>query len=579
VTEIGFYALIVAGALTLPRVHPKWFRALQGRYVQLARRRALSIGIVAALVLVLRGALIPLLPTPVPAVHDEYSYLLAGDTFASGRLTNPPHPLWKSLETFYVIQHPTYSSMYPPAQGLALAAGYLLGHPWIGVYLSVAAMCGAICWMLQGWVPPQWALTGGLIAVLRWGVYSYWIESYWGGAVAALGGALAVGALPRLLRKRSIWPAVTAGIGLLIMANSRPFEGLLFGVVVFGILAVKLWQAGPIDLSFLFRRVALPLAAVFFVGVVSMGYYFWRVTGNPLRMPYQLHSAVYELTDPFIWQPLRKAPKYRYVVMERYHVGRQTAAYNEAHSLRGWLGETWRKAESLAIFYSWPAILPTLVALPFLRRNAKVRIALFAAALMFTGLTLEIWPMTLHYHAPLAGMMILLLVQVMRFWRRVEWRGRPVGAAISPAIPVLCGLLLAIRVSAAVLHVPLPEHGLAPWFTVVPGNVDRAKIEAYLEHQYGPQLVIVRYDDTHHVDEEWVHNSADIDGSKVVWARDADPRQNAQLLAYFRQRHAWLLEADVKPPRLTSLSSPGALLTTATKPGAAVPVRSISLPK
>jgi hypothetical protein len=144
---------------------------------------------------------------------------------------------------------------------------------------------------------------------------------------------------------------------------------------------------------------------------------------------------------------------------------------------------------------------------------------------------------------------------------------------------VLCGLLLAIRVSAAVLHVPLPEHGLAPWFTVVPGNVDRAKIEAYLEHQYGPQLVIVRYDDTHHVDEEWVHNSADIDGSKVVWARDADPRQNAQLLAYFRQRHAWLLEADVKPPRLTSLSSPGALLTTATKPGAAVPVRSISLPK
>jgi hypothetical protein len=553
--EVGVYASVIALAVAFPRLQFRWLRVAEDHYSSLAKKRAWSVLAVIALVLVLRGALIPLLPTPVPGVHDEYSYLLAGETFAAGRLTNPTHPFWKSLETFYVIQQPTYASMYPPAQGMILAAGdWLGGHPWLGVYFSVALMCGAICWMLQAWVPPQWALAGGIIAVLRWGVYSYWTESYWGGAAAALGGALVLGALPRLIRKRSIWPAVAFAIGLLILANSRPFEGLILAATAFGLLLLWLIRRGTPDIALLFRQVALPLGIVLFLGASAMTYYFWRVTGNPFRMPYQLHSATYEVTDPFWWQPLRKAPQYRYVVMEKYHVERQTAAYVQAHTLRGWLFEDWRKAESLMVFYFWPAVLPTLLAIPMLWRDSKVRFALVGGAVMFVGLTLEIWPMTLHYHAPLTALMMLLLVQVMRYWRTVEWRGRPVGAAISRTIPILCACLLCGRLAAAAFHLPAPEHGLAPWFTVTAGNLDRAKIQHYLDEQPGLQLVLVRYKESHHTDEEWVHNAADIDASKVVWARDGDPDQNVELLKYFGRRQAWLVEADEKPPRLTPLS-------------------------
>ena len=241
--------------------------------------------------------------------------------------------------------------------------------------------------------------------------------------------------------------------------------------------------------------------------------------------------------------------------MKKYHVERQTAAFVEAHSLRGWVTESGHKAESLLIFYFWPAVLPTLIALPFLWRDSKVRFSLVAVAIMLVGLCVEIWPMTQHYHAPITAIMALLVVQTIRFWRQVKWRGRPVGVGVARAIPLFCAGMLALRLGAAVLHVPLPEHGLAPWFTVSPGNLFRAEISDYLERQPGLQVVLVRYSDDHHVDEEWVHNAANIDGSKVVWARYADEAQNARLLQYYRQRRAWLVDVGAKEGRLIPLGT------------------------
>jgi hypothetical protein len=113
--------------------------------------------------------------------------------------------------------------------------------------------------------------------------------------------------------------------------------------------------------------------------------------------------------------------------------------------------------------------------------------------------------------------------------------------------------MLALRVTAEILHIEVPQHGLVPWLTVVPGNLARAEVANYLQRQPGLQLAVIRYSEDHHTDEEWVHNGANIDESKIVWAREGSMEQNAQLLQYFHQRHAWLVEADGKPPRLTQL--------------------------
>jgi hypothetical protein len=171
--------VIVHGAPGLSR--HSWIHRSNQFVRHLAAKKAVAVFVVFALSLTIRLAILPFVPVPTPQNHDEFSNLLAADTFASGRLTNRTHPFWQHFETFHIEHQPTYMSMYPPGSGLLLAVGQrTLGVPWVGVLIATAAMCASITWMLQAWLPPYWAFLGGLLALMRIGLFSYWVNSFWG---------------------------------------------------------------------------------------------------------------------------------------------------------------------------------------------------------------------------------------------------------------------------------------------------------------------------------------------------------------------------------------------------------------
>lgn len=548
--EAVVVAILIAMAFVLPRWGGKYFSALEEKFSQIARKRKLSVLLVGLLVLMIRAVELPKLKLPEPAIHDEFSYLLAADTFASGRMTNSTHPMWMHFETFHEIHQPTYMSMYPVAQGLILAAGKVIaGHPWAGVYLSTALLCAAICWMLQGWLPPQWALLGALLAVMRFGIFSYWMNSYWGGTAAAIGGVLVLGALPRVRRRPRVGHAILLGIGFVVLANSRPYEGLLLSLPVAAGISVWLFRKEGPPARIRMFRVVLPVFVVLASSAALMGFYFWRVTGSPFFMPYQVNRNTYAVSPLFLWQPVRSSPVYRHEVMRRFFLEWEPTyqhALEQRTTVAGWLKSGLGKLGWAWFFYLGPALTLPLAALPRLVGDRRMRFLLFTAGFILIGLACQVYIQP-HYLAPVTGLLLILVLQATRHLRQYRWKGTRVGVPLSRAIPLACFLIFALRVAG--FHTAEGSHTYA-----FPHRSEfaRSQMLEQLNGTAGRHLVIVRYGPHHNVHEEWVFNAADIDGSKVIWAREMDAERDQELIRYFKDRHVWLLEPDRIPPKLSA---------------------------
>jgi hypothetical protein len=549
--------MAVVLAYVAPNLGGAWFEKIQKASLRLARRRSLAVLVVGMAALAARLAVLPVLPIPQPGIHDEFSHLLLADTLAHGRIANATHPMWIHFETFHVNQQPTYASMYYPGQGFALAVGQVIfGHPFWGVWLSVGVMCAAICWMLQAWVPAGWALLGGLLAVTRLATFSYWANTYFGGAVAAIGGALVLGALPRIKLRQHVGDVLLMGLGLAILANTRPYESFFFCTPI--AMALVLWMFGrnTPQLKASIQRILLPLGLAIFLAIAAMGYYFWRVTGSPLRIPYQVNMAAYHLVY-FPWQKLTPEAEYRHSVMRSFYQGPAvTGQYHHArlHPVL-WLA---LKPLPHLIFFLGPALMLPVIAWLAIRPRGdwaksvsrKTQFLLIVCGVTAIGLALPVYIPPAHYAAPLTAAIYALVLQAMRYTRLWRYNSQPSGLFLVRVVPIICLALLPVRAAASVLHIPIPVTFIHTWYTEDVHNLDRARVLEELQREPGRHLVIVRYRPGHEILDEWVYNGADIDGSKVVWARDMAAAKNEELIQYFKDRHAWLLEPDEKPLKL-----------------------------
>ncbi|MEI9980366.1 MAG: hypothetical protein WDN23_15445 [Edaphobacter sp.] len=558
--EGGLTAIAVAVSFALPHLSSLWFSRIERAFGLLARRKNLSVILVGLSTFLLRVAILPLCPIPNPFVQDDFSFLLAADTFSSGRLTNPTPLMWKHFETMHITMKPTYMSMYFPAQGLILAAGKLLtGHPWFGILLMTSLMCAAICWMLQAWLPPTWALLGGILAILRLGLFSYWINTYSGaGSIVALGGALVLGALPRFMKGGEFRYSLLMAIGVILLGTSRLYEGMLLCLPVVCVLIkwIFVGKNRP-DISVLLRRTALPLILILAAGT-WMGYYNHCVFGSPVTLPYTLDRAQYATAPYFVWQSQRPQPVYRYVEMRNfYRVEFDT--YAKIHKPSGFVPETLLKAARALLFYAGIALLPPLIMLRRVLLDRRIRFLLLCVLVAVVGQLVEIFFIP-HYIAPFTAVFYAIGLQAMRHLRLWRPGDQPVGMTLVRLTVTLCVVLAGMRLFAEPLNLSLPVWPAvwaAEWYgPSSKSGGERCLIADNLKRLPGKQLVIVSYPPNHDPLIEWVYNDADIDNAKVIWARDMGQAGNSELTQYYKDRTVWLVEPDTTPAKLSLYPSP-----------------------
>ncbi len=559
--------LLLAAFFCPPRLRAvsrlSFLRPLETALNRLAQRRWLAIASVGIFAFALNAAISLWIQMPVPVIHDEFSYLLAADTFAHGRWTNAPSPFWVHFESFHIIQQPTYASKYPPGQGLMLAIGQILcGLPIAGSWLGTAFACMALCWALQQWLPARVAFLGGLLAVVH-PIIVAWTQSYWGSQWAIAGGALALGAL-RFFQGKNKIPTCAAwvfGIGCGLMLITRPYEGAALS----GLMLIYIgwqWRKSLINSATSERRkvrnswlrAIATLSFLFASTVAFWGFYDFQVTGNALRMPYAVHEKTYGVSPLLLWQNFKPEPVYRHRVLRINHVFEEAPAYMRHRTPRVLLEITGEKllrlwssfSQSLALALGallWPVVY---------RRDKWTRPLFVLLALLVCALLLEVWLLP-HYTTPIVTLGLVLAMQGWRRWRVWRWHGRPAGLFLARAMVVLS--FLSIISSVALLKRP-DSDGLI--FSTPGGRQfsrQRARLQAQLERTPGRDIVLVDYSLQHDNNHEWVYNAADIENAPIVWARAMTSAEDAALLRHFSARRVWRLDADARPPRLKEMLS------------------------
>lgn len=516
-------ALILAGAILVFR---PWIEPYVAR---LAERTGWCMLLLAALPVALRLVLLAHHPVPTPDLYDEFGHLLVADTLRHFRLANPAHPMGRFFETFFVLQQPTYSSIYPIGQGLAMAIGWtVFDHPWAGMVLATAAFCALCYWMLRAWTTPGWALIGGLLAVMEFGPLCQWMNSYWGGAFAAASGCLIFGALPRLRAGYRIRDAILLGAGLAIQLLIRPYESIF---LVLGVaLWFRPWRALPVVGLAVLPAVLLTLA------------HNHAVTGSWTTLPYALSQYQYGVPAALTFQA--NPTPHRALTRE------QELDYKMQSGFRGSGPETIAsyllRLEYRVRYYRFFFLPPLYLALvAFLFRLRERRHQWAAGCALLLALGVNFFPaFQLHYLAAVTCLFVLMSVTGLE--QLSNWNGEAAAILI-----ILCVSHFLFWYGVHVVDNP----SLRPyetWNAINHANPERRiEIQNQLAPLSGKQLVFVRYWPQHIFQDEWVYNGAGIDNARIVWARDLGPEEDERLTHYYPDRQVWLLEPDARPPKLT----------------------------
>jgi hypothetical protein len=361
--------------------------------------------------------------------------------------------------------------------------------------------------------------------------------------------------------------AILLGLGLAMHLIARPYES------IFLFLAAALFWAPwrPAEMKAAARflpEVAVPLLLALALLAVQNK----QVTGSFATMPEALSQYQYGVPAALTFQakatphlPLTDQQLMDYK-MQRSFLGERTET----------LGSFLLRLEYRVRYYRFFFLAPLYLALgAFLSALGERRFRWVALTLVLFALGTNFFPaFQLHYVAAVTCLFVLVsVVGLERIARRWPEAARLVALVCAAQFVFwynLHAFFDTAEWSAAVRR-------YETWDSINHGNPERRIfVNQQLDGVPGKVLVFVRYSPRHIFQDEWVYNRAAIDDARIVWARDLGDAENRQLLRYYPDRTALVLEPDAQPPSLTAYRAAGTVggKRHAPAPGEACPFQS-----
>ena len=561
--EGGLTAIAIAMAFAWPRLGDAWFTGIERAFGQLARRQGLAVASVGIATFLIRLAILPFCLIPLPFLPDDFSLMLACNTFAHGRLTNPTPVMWTHFETIHVDMQPTYMSMYFPAQGLVMAAGKgsvresLVRHPSCSALMCAAHLldaAGMVAARLGAAGRPTGDVAPGPVQLLDQYLYRR-------GLVAGLGGALVLGALPGFMKTARFRYGMLMAVGIVLVAVTRPYEGLLLCLPVAVVLGhwVLFGKNRPAP-TVLLRRAAVPLLLMVAAGA-WMGYYDYRVFGSPLPCPTP------SIAPPTPWRPItsgsmpRPEPAYRHMGMRRFYYDSEMDTYMQG-SAPGldFVPAPWQKPRPPCCFLPASSCFLRSSCGRRVLHDRRIRFLILCVAVLMAGM-LDRDISSASLRGSIHGGILCNRIAGHAPPPGLETGDKPVGKALVRLTVTLCLALAVVRVFAGPLGFRTaawpPSNWADTWYGPDHYGTERAQIKVALEQLPGKQLVLVHDSPSRHPLDQWVYNEPDIDASKVVWAWDMDATNNRELMEYYPNRQVWSIHMDTEPATVSPYPGPG----------------------
>ncbi len=272
-----------------------------------------------------------------------------------------------------------------------------------------------------------------------------------------------------------------------------------------------------------------------------------RVTGHWMQLPYSLSQYQYGVPAALTLQPtptphvpLTPQQESDYRMQSNFHPGTDT--------LSSYFERLFYRIRYYRFYFYAPLYL-ALAAFAFGIRT--YRMACVPAACLIFALGTNFFPaFQFHYLAGVVCLFVLMSVRGLQGMTRLR-RGKEAASVVM----FLCFAQFVFWYAPHLFEgvgFPLDILRFDVWHSINHGNPERRiEVNRELAAMPGRLVVLVRYWPQHVFQDEWVYNGADIDGQRIVWARDLGDAEDEKLRAYYPGRKFLLLEPDARPPKLS----------------------------